>query len=159
MLAIVAIACSTMALAGCSQETAQDGDTVKVDYTGTLDDGTVFDSTLNASFNHVEPLEFTIGGGSLISEFENGVIGMSVSETRSIHIPAKEAYGQKYYEVDLDDLPEDLQIGETLYKGTLEATVINISESSATLENLHELAGFDLNFEITLVELIKADEE
>ncbi|MEA1958154.1 MAG: FKBP-type peptidyl-prolyl cis-trans isomerase [Chloroflexota bacterium] len=142
--------------------TAQDGDTVKVDYTGTLDDGTVFDSTINASFNHAEPLEFTIGAGNMIPGFEKGVIGMSVNETKNIHIPAKEAYGQKYFEVDLDELPEDTQVGETFFKTddygrTIEATVINISESIATLENTEPMAGENLNFEITLVELIKAE--
>ena len=144
--------------------TARNGDTVKVEYTGTLDDGTEFDSSVNESFGHPDPLQFTIGNSSMIPGFERGVIGMSVNETKSIHIPAKEAYGPKYFEVDLADLPEDIQIGETLskpddYGGMIKATVMNISESSATLENTAQLAGEDLNFEITLVELIKVTKQ
>lgn len=139
--------------------TARDGDTVKVAYIGTYDNESVFDS---GGINGSDPLEFTIGNSSLIPGFEKGVIGMSVNETKTIHVAPEDGYGQKYFEVNLDDLPEDPQIGETLYKTDaygrdIQATVINISESGATLENTAPLAGENLNFEITLVELIKAE--
>ncbi len=141
--------------------TAQEDDMVLVDYTGTLDDGTIFDSTTNESFNHVEPLSFTVGAGEMIYGFDRGVIGMSVNQTKTIHIPAEQAYGPKYFEVSLDALPTDPQIGETLsktdkYGRNIQATVVNISASSAILENTAELAGEDLNFEITLIGLTKA---
>jgi peptidylprolyl isomerase len=67
---------------------AKQGDTVKVHYTGTLGDGTIFDSS-----NDREPLQFTLGKGQLIKGFEDAVIGMSVGETKSVSIPSDEAYG------------------------------------------------------------------
>ena len=94
---------------------AKEGDTVKVLYTGTLNDGTVFDSSeLHAG----DPIEFTIGEGNLLQCFEQTVIGMQLGQTRNVHIPADKAYGP------------------------------------LTSENTHPLAGEDLNFEITLVEIL-----
>ena len=161
-LSLMALFILPLCLTGCGGGTAvaQVGDTVRVDYTGTLDDGTIFDSSTNESFGHVEPLEFTIGQGQLIPGFEQSVIGLTVGASETVTIPAEEAYGQKYFEVDLSELPENVQVGESLYKqneygAITEVTVINISESSATLENTHPLAGEDLTFEITLVEIVE----
>ena len=149
-----------------AQRSAQIGDTVKVNYNGTLDDGTVFDSTIDESFGHPDPFEFTIGAGQVIPSldkaipgFDTAMIGWSVGETKTVYIPAEEAFGLKYFEVSLSDLPSDIQVGESLYRqnedgSTMEVTVANISESSATLENTHPLAGEVLTFEITLVEII-----
>lgn len=68
---------------------AQSGDTVKVHYTGRLADGTVFDSSRGR-----DPLEFTLGGGMVIVGFDAGVTGLAVGETKTIEIPARDAYGE-----------------------------------------------------------------
>jgi peptidylprolyl isomerase len=139
---------------------AQSGDTVKVHYTGTLEDGTVFDS----SIDH-EPLEFTIGDGRLIPGFEDAVVGMSQGESKTVEIPADEAYGPYYEElvlvVDRDQLPPDLQpeVGQQLQSQQEDGkivifTVIDISESTVTFDANHPLAGEDLTFDIQLVEIL-----
>ncbi|MFC1995235.1 peptidylprolyl isomerase, partial [Chloroflexota bacterium] len=93
--------------AGCGGAEVKDGDTVKVDYTGTLEDGTVFDTSLER-----EPMEFTLGQGQLIPDFEQAVIGMKVGESKTITIPAERAYGPYINEliavIDRDSLPEEL---------------------------------------------------
>jgi peptidylprolyl isomerase len=94
----------------------------------------------------------------MIPGFENAVIGMVVNESKTVHILAEDAYGPKYFEIPLSQLPEDLQIGESLYRqnedGSItEVTVVNISESSATLENANPLAGENLTFNITLIQI------
>ena len=138
---------------------AQLGDTVKVHYTGTLEDSTVFDSSIDS-----EPLEFTIGESKLIPGFEEAVVGMSQGESKTVEIPADEAY--PYYEelvlvVDRDQLPPDLQpeVGQQLQfqqeDGTIVTlTVIDVSELSVTLDANHPLAGKDLTFDIQLVEIL-----
>ena len=139
---------------------AQTGDTVKVHYTGTLEDGTVFDSSIDR-----EPLEFTIGDGRLIPGFEEAVVGMSQGESKTVEIPADEAYGPYYEElvlvVDRDQLPPELQpeVGQQLQfqqeDGTIVTlTVIDVSELSVTLDANHPLAGQDLTFDIQLVEIL-----
>ena len=158
----VALLVVAVSAAACSNpDAAQEGDTVKVEYTGTLSDGTVFDSTVNESYGHPDPLEFTIGAGQMIPGFDRAVIGMDVGDTRTVTIKAKDAYGEKYFEVPLSELPDDLMEGEELYNqadGTV-AIVFNISGDTATLENTHEFAGEDLTFEIEMVEITKPAEE
>ena len=160
-IALLVVAVST---AACSNpNAAQEGDTVKVDYTGTLKDGTVFDSTLNESFGHPDPLEFTIGANQMIPGFDKAVRGMLEGQTKTVTIPAKDAYGEKYFEVPLSELPDDLQVGETLIKqvengGQIQAIVVNISETTATLENQAQYAGEDMTFEITMVQITKPAE-
>jgi len=147
----------------CTEEvTAKEGDTVKVDYTGTLDDGTVFDSSVDPSFGLVEPLEFTIGAGNLLSGFEQAVIGLSLNESTTVHIPAEEAYGPLEVVFDLDQFPEDNppEVGQQwqvpLENGRIIlAIVTEVSELSVTFENTHRLAGEDLTFEIELVEILQ----
>lgn len=162
LLSVIALLLIPLGVLSCGGglATAQVGDTVKVDYTGTYTNGSAFDSSVNESFGHVEPLEFTIGTNQLIPGFEQAVVGMSINQTKTINIPSEEAYGQKYFEVDLSELPEDIEVGESLYKqsqdGSItEVIVVNISESTATLENIHPLAGEDLTFAITLVEIVE----
>lgn len=71
------------------------GDTVSVNYTGKLVDGTVFDSNVDPAFNHVEPLSFTLGAGQVIPGWEKGIVGMKVGEKRNLQIPPEEAYGEE----------------------------------------------------------------
>jgi peptidylprolyl isomerase len=154
-IALLVIAVSA---ASCTNpNAAQEGDTVKVEYHGTLSDGTVFDSTVNESYGHPDPLEFTIGSGQMIPGFDRAVRGMVVNQTKTVTIAAKDAYGEKYFEVPLSELPDDLMEGEELYNqadGAV-AIVFNISGDMATLESTHELAGEDLTFEIEMVEIVK----
>ena len=79
------------------------GDTIQVEYTGRLEDGTVFDSTER----HRQPLEFTVGEGSIITGFDNAVIGMKIGEEKEVTIPPEDAYGA--YNPDLvRDLPRKI---------------------------------------------------
>jgi peptidylprolyl isomerase len=136
---------------------AKDGDTVKVHYKGTLDDGTVFDSSEGK-----EPLEFTIGEGGIIPGFENGVKGMEKGEKKTIKIPSAEAYGpihaEAISEVPRADFPKDLNpaVGARFQVSdddgnVLVVTVLKVTEDKITLDSNHPLAGRDLTFELELV--------
>lgn len=139
---------------------AKHGDTVKVHYTGKLDDGTVFDTS-----NNREPLQFTIGDGQLIPGFEHTVVGMNTGESRTINIQAEDAYGLHHKEmvgvVGRDQFPPDLEVkvGQQFNTDnqdgrTIIVTVTNVSESNVTLDANHPLAGKDLTFDINLVEIV-----
>jgi peptidylprolyl isomerase len=135
---------------------AAEGDRVQVHYTGSLDDGTVFDSSLDR-----EPLSFVIGDGTMLAGFDEAVRGMGVGERKTFTIPAAEAYGE--YREDLvvvvgrDELAGDPQVGDevplqNLPSGaTVYFTVVEISDTEVTLDANHPLAGQDLTFEIELV--------
>jgi FKBP-type peptidyl-prolyl cis-trans isomerase 2 len=138
---------------------AKDGDKVKVHYKGTLDDGTVFDSSEGK-----EPLEFTIGTGKIIPGFENGVKGMEKGDKKTIKIPCAEAYGPIYpdgiTEVPKSEFPKDLnpKIGQQFQMAdpdghVLIVTVINVTDDKVTIDGNHPLAGKDLTFELELVEI------
>lgn len=138
---------------------AKEGDTVKVHYKGTLEDGTVFDS----SRDH-EPLEFTLGKGQIIKGFENAVLGMSIGETKTVTIPSNEAYGPRRDELLLKfnktDFPPDMEPIEGLVLNlrnpdgrTLVARIIEVSGDLVTLDANHPMAGKDLTFKIDLVEV------
>ena len=137
-----------------------DGNTVRVHYTGTLDNGEIFDSSKGKT-----PLEFTMGKGQLIPGFEKAVLGLTAGETTTVHIPANEAYGDMRDDligkVPVSQLPEGLvpEIGMRLQSRTPEGhplvvKVIEITEEDITLDANHELAGKDLNFEIEVVEIV-----
>lgn len=139
---------------------AEHGATVKVHYTGKLDDGTVF-----ASSTEHEPLEFTIGESQVIPDFEQAVIGLNPGESKAIKIPADKAYGPYEEEmvvaVDRDRLPPNFQpeVGQQLQVSqadgrTITVMVTDVSESSVMLDANHPLAGKDLNFDIQLVEIL-----
>ncbi|MFC2071584.1 peptidylprolyl isomerase [Chloroflexota bacterium] len=140
-------------------KTAKTGDTVKVHYTGKLDDGTVFDTSKER-----EPLQFTIGEGQVIPGFEQAAIGMKLDESITVKIPVDEAYGPYREElvlvVERDQLPADLEpeVGQQLQMSQADGqiivfTVTGISESSVTLDANHSLAGKYLTFEIKLMEI------
>jgi FKBP-type peptidyl-prolyl cis-trans isomerase 2 len=139
---------------------AKKGDTVKVHYTGKLDDGTVFDSSVER-----DPLQFTIGEGQVIPGFEKAVIGMDPGESKTAKLPADEAYGQHreelVAEVEHDKFPGHVkpQVGQQLQirhpQGqTHVVRVIDVSESKVTLDANHPLAGQDLTFDIQLKEIL-----
>ncbi len=138
---------------------AKTGDKVKVHYTGTLNDGTQFDS----SFGN-EPLEFTIGEGALLGKFEEAVIGLEPGQTVDINIPADEAYGQRredlIIKVSNSNLPPNLnpEVGMKLHMQTddnqiIPLTIVDVLEDSIVVDANHELAGEDLNFHIELVSI------
>ena len=142
-----------------SFQTAKVGDTVKVHYTGTLTDGSAFDSSIGR-----EPLQFTLGEGQMIPGFEQAVIGMELGETKTVTIPADQAYGPYYEErvfvISRDQLPAGMEpeVGQKLQMQSTSGqitivTVTVVSETNVTLDANHELAGKDLTFEIQLVEI------
>ena len=138
---------------------AGQGNTVKVHYTGKLDDGTVFDSSAGG-----EPLEFTIGQGQMIPGFEQGVVGMEQGETRTVIIAADQAYGiyrpEGVIEVERSQIPIaiTLEVGMQLQGPgpngrPAHMTVIGLTNEKVTLDANHPLAGKDLTFEIEVVEI------
>ena len=138
---------------------AKDGDTVKVHYTGTLNDGTVFDTSVER-----DPLEFTIGEGRLIPGFENAIIGLEEGDSKQINIAAGDAYGEYREELVADierkQLPDDIepQVGMVLQAKTESGELTNVmikgvEGDAVTLDGNHPLAGQELNFDLKLVEV------
>ena len=166
ILCALSIACTFMASA-CSNgaTTAKEGDTVKVLYVGTLDDGTVFDSS---ELHGGDPLQFAIGTGQYLPDFEQAVIGMSVNETKNVHILSDDAYGPYYDDMVVTvnwssfeegfvpEVGEQIQMQNSLGQ-TFQGIVLNTSEEGVTIDFNSPLAGMDLNFEITLVEIVSAE--
>jgi len=130
--------------------------TVTVNYTGKLEDGSVFDSSLNEGR---EPLKATLGQGSLIPGFEKGLIDMSEGESKTISIPFSEAYGERrdelVAEVPKDRVPEEVEVGQMLQtmtqQGPMNVLVKEVNENSVVLDANHPLAGKDLTFELELI--------
>jgi len=146
-------------VAGCAGASgAAVGDRVQVHYTGSFDDGTIFDSSEGR-----EPLTFVIGEGTMISGFDKAVRGMEVGEIKTFTIPAAEAYGDyredRVIVLPRDELEEDLEVGDKVPKQDMTSgeminfTVVEISDTEVTLDANHPLAGQDLTFEIELVTL------
>jgi len=138
---------------------AKQFDTVRVHYTGRLDDGSIFDSSRGR-----EPIEFTIGGGQVIPGFEQAVVGMNPGEEKTVRIPSDEAYGpyrdEMVLTVQRDQFPPDIdpQVGQALQVQqsngeSLIVTVSEVSETAVKLDANHPLAGQDLTFDIELVEI------
>jgi peptidylprolyl isomerase len=167
---------------------AKIGDKVRIDYTGTLEDGTVFDSTLEdecspdgcdseecgdecdddgcgCGGHESGPMELTIGEGDLFSQVDDALIGMAPGEKKSVTIPAVDAFGDydtdKVFTVPRSDLPEDLQpeVGDELVLTNeddedLGVHVVEVTKDSVTFDSNHPLAGEDLTFEVTLLEIL-----
>ena len=137
--------------------TAKQGDTVEVHYKGTLQDGTVFDSSEGR-----DPLSFTIGSGQVISGFENAVDGMEVGETKMARLDVDDAYGERrddlVLEVPREQIPDelDVDVGTPLQLQqpdgrAVPVTVTELGDENVTLDANHPLSGQPLNFELTLV--------
>ncbi len=137
----------------------KDGDTVKVHYKGTLEDGEVFDSSEGR-----DPLEFTMGTGQLIPGFEKAVLGLKVGDSTTANIPSAEAYGesnpQMIVEVEKSQLPADLeaQVGTQLQLNqpngqAIPVLITKVEDEKVTLDANHPLAGKDLTFDIEVVEI------
>jgi FKBP-type peptidyl-prolyl cis-trans isomerase SlpA len=131
---------------------------VSVNYTGKLEDGTIFDSSL---VEGREPLNVTLGQGQLIKGFENGLLGMSVGESKSIEIESEDAYGEYLdylvQEVPLSQMPGDVEVGTQLFSqtemGPVNFVVKEIKNDSVILDANHPLAGKKLVFDLQLIEL------
>ena len=139
---------------------AKSGDTVAVHYTGTLADGTVFDSSRER-----EPIQLVLGQGRVIPGFEKALMGMTTGETKTTTIPATEAYGEHrpdmVVEFGRDKVPPDsnASVGQqyqvqTSAGQTLVARVVKTSDDAITLDANHPLAGKELTFEIELVDVV-----
>ncbi len=139
---------------------AKDGDTVKIHYTGRLQNGTVFDSSADR-----EPLVFNIGSGQVITGFEEAVTGMMVGEKKTAQIPCDKAYGERnpsmVMVIDRKHVPAEIdpEIGQRLQVGSpsgqlLAVTIVEINDENITLDANPPLAGEDLTFDIELVEIV-----
>jgi FKBP-type peptidyl-prolyl cis-trans isomerase 2 len=139
---------------------AKNGDTVKVHYTGRLEDGTVFDTSTDR-----DPLEFTIGERQVIPGFEDAVVGMTAGDSKTVQIPVDQAYGPHHaelvFEVGREALPDRLEpeVGQHLQlrrpDGQLVAfTVTEVDDANVTLDANHPLAGKELTFDLQLVEIV-----
>jgi peptidylprolyl isomerase len=140
---------------------AKTGDTVQVHYTGTLDDGSQFDS----SRQREQPLEFTLGQGQMIPGFEKAVDGMEVGDNKQVTISSQEAYGEKkpemIMEVPKSDFPPDItpQVGQQLAVNTQQGqqvpvVITDMRDDTVVLDANHPLAGKDLTFDIELMKIM-----
>ena len=135
---------------------AKAGDTVRIHYRGTLDDGSEFDSSAGR-----DPLEFTLGGGQVIPGFDNAVTGMTVGESKTVTIPPEEAYGEKnpgmVHEVPRAEIPANIPLHEGAMLSAsdgqgrqMQLTVVEANDETVKLDANHPLAGKALTFERTL---------
>lgn len=138
---------------------AKAGDTVKVHYTGSLEDGTVFGASPEQ-----EPIEFTVGQHNLLPSFEKKVVGMNEGDTKTFSIQPDDAFGQPQedliFDIEKSKLPQDIeiQLGGVLRVGSdtgknFDVTVTNIGDEKVTLDGNHPLAGKTLYFSMELVEI------
>jgi FKBP-type peptidyl-prolyl cis-trans isomerase 2 len=134
------------------------GDTVKVHYTGKLEDGTVFDSSL---VEGREPLETVLGNNMLIKGFENGLIGLSEGDQKTLEINPSEGYGEyqeeMVNEIPKENVPENVKVGEMLQgmspMGPINVKVIDVKEETVVIDANHPLAGKKLIFDIEVVNI------
>lgn len=138
---------------------AKAGDTVRVHYTGRLEDGEVFDSSQGR-----QPIEFQLGSGQVIAGFESAVTGMEPGQSRTVTIPANEAYGphrdENVVSVPRTQFPDDIEpsVGQQLQMSqggqVYRVTVTDVGDETVSLDANHPLAGRDLTFELELVEIV-----
>ena len=136
------------------------GNTIKVEYTGSFEDGEVFD----ASEKHGKPLEFKAGEGMVVPGFDAAVIGMEVGEEKSVTLKPGEAYGEPHpnavQKVPRDKFPaeakEGMMIGVPLPNGQqIPAKIVKIDDKEVTIDMNHPMAGKTLVFKIKIVEIVK----
>jgi peptidylprolyl isomerase len=136
------------------------GDVIRVHYTGTLLDGSQFDSSVGRS-----PLEFTVGAGQMIAGFDAGVLGMAIGEKKTFQIDPDNGYGQKdpnaIIEFPTSNVPEGMQVEvgmklnlQNQYGQPVPVEVIEVKEEVIIMDANHFLAGKDLVFEVELVEIV-----
>ncbi len=133
---------------------------VRVEYVGKVDDGIIFDTNLGQA-----PLSFTVGDGTVLKGFEDGVIGLKTGDKTTINIPADYAYGEvsaaKIMQVPRTQVPADLPLEEGTNlvlqgpQGTMTVRVVEVSDTDIYLDANHLLAGKDLTFEVKVLDVIK----
>lgn len=140
----------------------KNGSKVKIEYTGSLDDGTVFDSTTHG--DHTHPLEFTIGEGKILPKFEKEVMGMKKGGEKKFRIEAKDAYGE-YNESAKKEFPKSMlpkerepEKGMVLMLQSPEGhmfpvKIADVTNDKIVLDLNHPLAGKALNFKIKVIEV------
>lgn len=139
---------------------AEAGKKVKVHYTGTLDDGQVFDSS-----REKQPLEFELGAGQVIPGFDQAVTGMEIGESKKVTIPEAEAYGpynqEMVFTTDKSQFDEGVepQVGQQFQAQTpdgqpLFLVVKEITDEGIVMDANHPMAGKDLTFELELMEIL-----
>lgn len=139
---------------------ANQGDTVRIHFTGASEDGKIF-----ASSHNEKPLEFTIGSGTVIPGLEQAIVGMTKGESKKIHLTSDKAFGDKREElivsVDKGELPleQEPEVGQRMgFKvkdGTkIEATITDVTDSQVTLDANHPLSGENVEFEVELVDIV-----
>lgn len=137
----------------------QEKNNVSVHYTGTLENGEIFDSSRDR-----EPLSFEVGAGQMIPGFEKAVKGMKLNETKKITIEPSDAYGElkpdMVQKINKEQLPPELtvHVGQQLTSQMpdgqqIVVTVKDIAEDEITIDANHPLAGKTLNFEIEVVDI------
>jgi len=132
--------------------------TVTVNYTGRLEDGTVFDSSM---VEGREPIKVQLGQGQLIKGFENGLVDMGEGETKTVEIPHTDAYGEYLdyliQEVEKTQMPGDVEVGTPLMAdtqmGTVQFVVKEVNDNTVVLDANHPLAGKNLIFDLEVVEI------
>lgn len=140
------------------------GDTVKIHYVGTLESGEQFDN----SYERGEPLEFKAGVGHMISGFDNGVMGMSSGDKKTIFVNASDAYGEKsehaIQSISKQNFPSDFEAkvgaiveGKDQSGMPMRAMISGSDENNVILDFNHPLAGQDLVFEVEVVEVVKGE--
>ena len=152
----IVVLCNIFITACGGPPQAKAGDIVRVHYTLKLQDGTIFDTSENR-----EPMEITLGENQVIPGFEEAIFGMKPGESKTITIPADQAYGQRdenlVFEIGKDELPPDImpEAGMMLQTGQGIITIIEVTETMVKLDANNPLAGKDLTFNIELVEIGK----
>ncbi|MFB0563533.1 MAG: peptidylprolyl isomerase [Candidatus Lokiarchaeia archaeon] len=133
------------------------GDKVKVEYTGKLDDGTIFDSS-----EERQPLEFEVGSGKIIKGFDQAVIGMEKGDEKEFTIEPKDAYGEHnpdfIRKIPRDKLPSEAEAGMMIMLKTpdgvqIPAEITELTDEEVTIDLNHPLAGQNLNFQIKIVDI------
>lgn len=135
------------------------GDKVKIEYTGTFDDGQVFDTSEGK-----QPLEFEVGSGQIIKGIDEGIVGMEKGEEKEIKVQPKDAYGEHtpdmIRKVPRDKLPADqepkpgMMLALTTPNGQqIPAKITDVSDKEITIDLNHPLAGKSLNFKIKVVDI------
>lgn len=136
----------------------KNGDTVIVNYTGKLEDGTTFDSSLTEGR---EPLEATLGNNMLIKGFEDGLMGLSEGDKKTINIEPDNGYGN--YSEDLINVipkthvPENVKVGEMLQgmsqMGPVNVKIIEVKDDVVVIDANHPLAGKKLIFDVEVLKI------
>ncbi|WP_137702936.1 FKBP-type peptidyl-prolyl cis-trans isomerase [Marimonas lutisalis] len=135
------------------------GDTVRIHYTGTLNDGSVFDSSEGR-----DPLEFTVGSGQIIPGLDSAMEGMAVGEKRRVEVSSDQAYGPVHEEarraVPREEIPDEIpmEVGIQVHAHNeqgqvMTLTIHEITDTHVVLDANHPLAGKDLIFDVELVSI------